>query len=360
MSYLYLTADQIGTPTGGGSVTFNESEALKTLGDCQVISRKELEEYKSKQTETLPSDPWIWDYLMQKMVADKKFQLAHFYSGTSTETVKTLKQNNCKVVYTIAAHSVEASQKAHEDLGIPYAKLFPHLCEEELWKQYSGGYWESDVIVCPSQHSANVVNKQHQKLFGVPCKRVEIIPHGCHIPNEIKPLPKQFVLGYMGSCGGPDKGIIYLLQAWKRLNYNNSLLILAGRDSVSDYVKQLVSIYGGGNIYLAGWQRDVGDFYNQISVLIQPSVSEGFGMEVLESMSYGRLSLCSTGAGAVDLALDSFPSCSVESIISIIEKYKTNTDIVEEIGVRSKEVSKNYTWNKIKQMYIQLWKKILE
>lgn len=266
---LYVTADRIGGPGGGSTVTFNESEALKTLGNCDIFSRENLE---STFRNLGSHDPWDWDTAaslhlpLPSDVAIEKItfpKLAHFYAGTFTKTIEILKENGCRIVYTAAAHNVEISKREHAKLGIPFN--YPHLIDPELWKRYVGGYLAADVVVCPSRHSAEVM-----KSFGA--KNVEIIPHGVNLPDKVKPPPKRFTVGYLGSCGAPDKGLIYLLQAWKRLSYPDATLILAGHDSISGYVRDLIEVHGGGNIELRGWMQNVSDFYNSISLLVQPSV----------------------------------------------------------------------------------------
>jgi len=48
-------------------------------------------------------------------------------------------------------------------------------------------------------------------------KRVEVIPHGTTIPKEVKPLPSDYTVGYLGALG-PDKGVLYLILAWDFAN----------------------------------------------------------------------------------------------------------------------------------------------
>src|ERR1700738_49777 len=311
-NFLYITADRINTQTGGGLVTFHESEALKSLGPCEIFDRDILarpgrtafgeydvwEEALSAVAmgQTGPDspwvDPWVWDgfacYRWRELERDRqKYQppkFAHFYAGTFTTTIKKLKEIGCKVSYTAAAHNIELSKQAHLEAGIPFD--YPHLTDPELWKRYVGGYLAADVVICPSTHSADVM-----RSYG--CKNVEIIPHGVDIPETIAPLPKTFTVGYMGSYG-PDKNVPILLKAWKKLAYRDSLLVLAGRDSNSPYVQDMVAKHGGGNIVMAGWVDKVADFYNSISLYVQPSWTEGFGCEVLEAQAHGRAVLCST------------------------------------------------------------------
>ncbi len=151
---LYVTSDKIGKANhGAGAVTFNESEVLKTFGPCEVWG---CDEFSNKRIIGI-LDPWHDDTAAS---CKKDFfvnppKLAHFYAGTFSKTIDVLHRNGSKITYTAAAHSIEASRKAHEELGIPYN--YPHLTDPELWKQYVRGYLAADVLIVPSMHSANVM-----------------------------------------------------------------------------------------------------------------------------------------------------------------------------------------------------------
>ncbi len=160
----------------------------------------------------------------------------------------------------------------------------------------------------------------------------------------------------MGSIG-PDKGVIYLLQAWRKLNYKDATLVIAGRDSTSGFMRQLVETFGGGSIQLVGWVNKIEDFYNRISLFICPAASEGFNCEVLESMAHGRSSICSKNAGAVDLVAPDLrvTACDVDALADCIDKARKASHSSEQV----RAIAEAYTWDKIKQRYVDVWKSLL-
>lgn len=383
---MMITADRIGIQTGGGLVTSQECQALQEWSgeEVQVFSGDQHSTEwecvvhvltdESKKLET--SDPWIWDnravHQVRNIPEDKWPKIVHLYAGTFGKTVNALRQRGSKATYTAAAHSITVSRREHEKLGIPFN--YDHINNPELWKRYLQGYLNADRIICPSSHS-----KQCMIEHGVDPSKIRIIPHGVHLPEEpIKPLPERFRLGYLGAIG-PDKGLPYLIQAWKTLNYKDATLVLAGRDSTSPYMRQLIHHFGGGNIELLGWVKNVADFYNSISVYVQPSATEGFGCEVLEAMAYGRPVICSDGAGAVDCVDSSgtFKACDVTSLAEKINQayWVSKHDLypmkdgkfVEDpsfpngkmdltaVGKYNRELAESYTWDIIKQKYKDVW-----
>lgn len=275
MSFLYLSADQIGAASGGGRVTQEESTALFDLATeqgttCTILGRQEL----THGIEAYGPEPWCWDKnALETIDFREDIQLAHFYAGTFSTSIQTLKRRT-KIAYTAAAHDVSVSCAEHQKLGIPFN--YPHLTDGALWNRYVTGYRQADVVICPSQHSAEC-------MWRYGCERIEVIPHGCDLVENIVSPPKRFVLGYLGAVG-PDKGLIYLLRAWQKLNYqDDSLLLLAGGQSDSSFIHSLIEAVFNlrqpdpypprdPHIRLLGWVKNVSDFYNNISLYVQPSV----------------------------------------------------------------------------------------
>lgn len=354
----YATADVIGLPSGGGVVTLNEYEALSEMTSCHKFDRDGLSRMGVHQD---LQEPWKWDKLAGFSMSSLSFipKLVHFYAGTFSETVKHLQEfHGCKVSFTTAAHRISDSKKAFEDLGLTYP--FVHMTDPEQWKRYLQGYLDADLMICPSTHSAQVKREYGRT------KPIVVIPHGCHLPPTPKPLPSgPFTVGYLGAYG-PDKGVRYLLSAWKELNYKDgSRLILGGRDSQSEWVKHLIQSFGGGNIECLGWMDDVSTFYNQCHVYVQPSQTEGFGIEVLEACAHSRPVICSTGAGACDIVPQSYRYDYADT-----KELAAKIDVMREVSAKQKgngnwlyawrSIAECYTWDKIKIRYQQAWTDLLE
>ncbi|MBA7653880.1 Sucrose synthase [subsurface metagenome] len=111
---------------------------------------------------------------------------------------------------------------------------------------------------------------------------------------------------------------------------------------------------------MLGRVPNVSDVYNACSVYVQPSVVEGFGIEVLEAMAHGRPVIASEGAGASDLVDDSIgfvvPIRSPEAIAERLNLLKSMPHYgLMQMGQRARRKAKNYTWEKIRKRYAKLW-----
>ena len=331
--FLYVTCDKIGSQTGGGSVTYNELQALNQLGSVDIINPK------------VTPDPFEAEksYLN---IDFSKYKLAHFYAGTFPELTRKLKDHGVKITYTAAAHDLSLSREEFNAYGIPFD--FPHINNPELWNKYLLSYLNADLVICPSIHSKNV-------MHGFGCHNVSVIPHGCH-EGHFKSLPKKFSVGYLGQIG-PDKGLRYLIEAWSKLCYKDSFLYLAG--SQSPHLINLIRHYNAGNIIILGFVKHISELYNSINLYVQPSVTEGFGIEILEAMTYGRPVVASDGAGAADClhsCCKIFEKRNVNQLAEFIDLYKNDSN---DYSFRLIEHSKQYSWEKIQSAYVETWKKII-
>jgi glycosyltransferase involved in cell wall biosynthesis len=346
---LYVTGDAIGTATGGGKVTRNEAQALSACGETEVWQ--------------FPNDlrPWGPDFAAAARLAarpDFRPEHAHFYSGTFTRTIVELLDRGTIVSYTAAAHDIAVSRREHELLGLPFD--YPHLVDPAQWREYLRGYLLADVVVCPSAYSAQVMRR-----YG--CERVRVIPHGYDPPGRIAPIPSRFVVGYLGQPG-PDKGLVYLIRAWdawcrdRAGPARDALLVIAGRGTmplIPAWVRELCT---HGSYYVQGEVREPRDLYDACCLYIQPSVSEGFGCEVVEARAHGRPVVCSDGAGARDHATQVVPACDVGSLASAIDDWygkwlvDPQGDPQGFIALADPGAISHLTWDRVRDQYVALFR----
>ena len=358
-SALYVCAEEIQEGSGGGLVVTQERQALGALGFDRVftLSGQEIDPLAHSLSQTpflndMLAAEWVWTWL-QERDPEYKPVLAHFYSGTFSTTVRHLKARGVPVSYTIPAHDRRVTIEEHKNLtgGYPW----PHIGDDFLWKIFSAGYREADLVIAPSKSSAAFLSAEG-------CRNVQVIPHGCHLPDRVEPLPQAFAAGYMGQVG-VDKGLVYLFRAWGKLNYPDATLILAGvgSEQLRFFISQSA---GGGKFSVWGYIPEVSKLYNAISVYVQPSVCEGFGIEVLEAFAHGRPAIVSQGAGAADVVSEGVdgwvvPIRDPDAIAERLDWCRRNPVKLAEMGKKAREKAGGYTWEKIRERYKDAWRKLL-
>lgn len=356
LNSLYCTTSETTAGTGAGIVSQNEIAALKEVSNVKLIlSHNEI----APKKHGLPNNPFLYDYLAASLIHEP-INLAHLYSdpfGITCDKIRKLNPDTL-IVATCAAHNLEASVEEFNRLGFEYP--FKHMTDPFLWALYSKHLKDANVVVCPSQLGAKYIKRK------VGIKNVVVIPHGVDIPAESKitSLPDKFAVAYLGAVG-PDKGLIYLLKAWSSLNYPDAKLILAGlagSNQMKLYIKQVAA---GGDFKLVGYVPDVSTVYNSCSVYIQSSVTEGWGIEVLEAMSYGRPVIVSKGAGSSDCVTDGedgfvVPPRDSDAIAMKIDYLKNNPDELKRIAENARAKAMQYDWHVIRAKYVDTYKRVLE
>jgi glycosyltransferase involved in cell wall biosynthesis len=353
---IYCTPDNIGTETGSGSVTRFESETLSQLGFVYPISRKTI----NPDIYKLPKEPFAFDYIADSLISGlplNMYKLAHFYSGSFSKSVQRLKNAGLKVSYSVDAHDSKLSREEFEACGWEYN--FPHMLHQNLLKSYLEGYLNSDVVICSSTPGEKIM-----KEFG--CKNTVVIPHG--IPSArfagVKPLEEieEVHVGYLGQPG-PDKGIRYLTKAWKKVGVNTSRLRIAGRGTQVIF-DSLLRQEGTEGIDVYGEVPDVKPYYEGLSIYVQPSVTEGFGLEVLEAMACGRPVIVTEGVGAKDVVtdgLDGFivPIRDPDSLANRIAYLLENKELRIEMGKAAKRKAEKYSWDNLQPRLLQVWRNLV-
>lgn len=110
----------------------------------------------------------------------------------------------------------------------------------------------------------------------------------------------------------PEKGIHYLIEAWKGVSTAKKLVIAGGSSDTAEYMNVLKE-QAGDQVIFTGFQqgRVLEELYSNAYIYVLPSDLEGMPLSLLEAMSYGNCCLVS-----------SIPECAqvVEDHAAVFEK----------------------------------------
>ena len=347
----YVTFDQVNQFSGAGKVCYHEIAALKETTDViQVITKDEIGIVIDKY---YPFSPFTYDYFASLLLKEK---VDFLHLSCSPANAILAKVQPKRFVTNCPAHALEESIREHEELTgepYPYAHNTDPYLRDALWRHLK----EADAVITPSNASRDWIRDN------IKPKRIVVIPHGVTMPD--KPCyPTEFGnVGYIGAWG-PDKGVGYLVRAWSELNYLDSTLIFFGGES-DRAAEPLRKFATGGKYHLYGRFESLDEVMSKFSILVHPSVSEGYGMTVPEAMSYGKIVVASTGAGSamsITNGVDgfTFPPRDIQRLKEILEELKHNFDKYRRVGVNARETAKTLTWSKVKEQYQKLYEEILK
>jgi len=341
---IFCTNSSITLDSGGGIVCYNIIQALKTVTELKTVMCNRSIPLEvpirviSPAFYQQPENPFLYDYFASSFA--EKVDIAQFYGAPFGQTVaKLCLLHHPKILVDIAPHNIELSREEHQRLGLPFP--YPHL-NKNLWQLlYMLHVKVADVVIFHSKSSAEYIKKE----LGL-TNEIRVIPHGCDLPKEIKPLPPKFVVAHVG-VNGPDKGQCYLMLAWEGLGLKDADIILAGLGT--EYWTK-----GCGQV------NDIAKIYEQCSVYVQPTVTEGFGIPVLEAMAYGRPVIVTEGAGVSELIEDGkegfvVPIRSPEAIAEQIRYFYDNPSEIKRMGANARQKAEQYTWEKIRKKYEEMY-----
>ena len=314
-------------------VSYHELEALKAVSDVKLtLTRNDV----LPQAYQAIDVPFLSDYFASLKMEGLNVDLAIFNGNPWGFTAKKLKP--AKIIADVPAHNLEQSIEEFHRLGLQYN--YVHMTDPYLWSCYTEHIRMADVVLCPSKMSADYIRKKLALT-----NRMVIIPHGCTLPLETKPLPEIFTVGHVG-VNGPDKGQIYLVTAWNSLRLSNVRILLAG--------------YGTERWGGLGHVSDAEKIYEQTSVFVQPTVTEAFGIPVLEALSHARPVIVTEGCGASELIEDGkegfvVPIRDVRGIAEKIQYVHDNPSEIKRMGQNARKKSEQFSWERIEEKYRKVY-----
>jgi len=129
---------------------------------------------------------------------------------------------------------------------------------------------------------------------------------GQHIRQELGISPDAFLVGNVGRLA-LQKGQRHLIAAMPLLleRVPRARAIIAGGGDLEDYLRDLASEMGvADQVHVLGPRKDVPALMHAIDLFVVPSVSEGFGLVLLEAMAAGRPIVASRVATIPEVVAD--------------------------------------------------------
>lgn len=217
-------------------------------------------------------------------------------------------------------------------------------CGERLFLRYS--------------HVLIVVSRQLEKYFK---EKYNCNPKIVYIPNSLEissPLPPFEIANYNLKKDEyilsvarlvPEKGLHYLIEAYKKINCRLKLVIAGDSPYLDRYAAELKE-NAAENIIFTGYitGKPLKELYSNAYLYIHPSELEGMSLALLEAMSFGRCVLASDIPENKNLVEDYgffFKNKDANDLKEKLEQIIKNKDIVFAMGQRAKQyIRENFSW----------------
>lgn len=191
---------------------------------------------------------------------------------------------------------------------------------------------------------------------GVPAEDVHVVPYGVNLerfqPASVnRPIDGPLKLLFVGRIN-QRKGVKYLLQALQKLPKNRVELTICGR--VLDDLKIFEPFRSQITIRPSASHSELLTAYQSADLFVFPSVAEGFGHVLVESMACGLPVLSTTSTAAPDIVtegLDGFVVApgDAEALVSRIEWGLTHRSELREMKEMARRKAERFTWERFRQ-----------
>lgn len=160
----------------------------------------------------------------------------------------------------------------------------------------------------------------------------------------------------------PEKGLHYLIEAYKNIETDLKLVIAGGSSHSFEYMDEIDRMIGNNpNIIRTNFVQGqmLSELYSNAYVYVLPSDIEGMALTLLEAMSYGACVLVSDIAENIEVIGDAgvtFKHSDVKSLETELKKLIDNPKLVDDYGSRSAEyITSKFDWDKVTELTEELY-----
>lgn len=237
----------------------------------------------------------------------------------------------------------------------------------------------ASAIICGSEHSKRDIVQAYKLAWD----KVHVIPYGVD-QDRFHPgaaLDSDWARshgireGYLLHVGvfSRRKNITVLLRAVAHLRAKNSgravqlvlagaeLSALKGADEIHETIRELNL---ANSVVLTGRVPDqyMPGLYAQAGALVMPSLYEGFGFPILESMASGTPVVASNTSSLPEVAGDAailVPPTDELSLADAIEDVITNPRTVEELRTKGLKRAKQFNWQRTASETVKVYRTVV-
>ena len=217
-----------------------------------------------------------------------------------------------------------------------------------------------------------VLSKGVQKYFLETYGReTHFIPNGVNRPEvrEARLIKDHFGLekdSYILFLGRlvPEKGIRYLVEAFKNVKTDKKLVIAGGSSDTDSFMEELKELAKGDDqILFTGFVQGtmLDELYSNAYIYTLPSDLEGMPLSLLEAMSYGNCCLVSDIPECAEVVEDKaliFKKSDVEDLREKLQEACDNPEMVMRMKNQAADfICEKYNWDEVVKETMKLYRR---
>lgn len=196
-----------------------------------------------------------------------------------------------------------------------------------------------------------------------------VIPNGIdrHIPLKASQITERYGVekdDYILFLGRlvPEKGVQYLIEAFKNIQTEKKLIIAGGSSDTSQFEQELRDLAADDpRILFTGFVQGqvLEELYSNAYLYVLPSDLEGMPLSLLEAMSYGNCCLTSDIPECTDVIGEygfTFQKANISDLKEKLQKLCDDPQMVTRVKEQCADyICNRYNWNDVTKKTLQLY-----
>lgn len=212
------------------------------------------------------------------------------------------------------------------------------------------------------------VQEYFEKTYG---RKTRFIPNGVNHPEIQKPelitekygLTKDSYILFLGRLV-PEKGLRYLIEAYKRTKTDKKLVIAGGSSDTDSFMKEIKELAKDDErILFTGFVQGkmLDELYSNAYIYTLPSDLEGMPLSLLEAMSYGNCCLTSDIPECTEVVEDKaliFKKSDVDDLRNCLQDACDHHEKVQEFKKQAADfICEKYNWDDVVEETMKLYRR---
>jgi glycosyltransferase involved in cell wall biosynthesis len=258
---------------------------------------------------------------------------------TSTDAVREAKRRGLFVVIEAVSHPFNKVVEAEE-----YKRFGLPAPEPECEVLENIEYFKEEALLADLVLAASPYVQRGLIELGIDARRISIVPYGIDSSFfHSSPSPQSGRILFVGNVSYL-KGVPYLAEAARRLHAEGIECEIRAIGATSSSLIRRSEFHGPKYVGQVPRSRIREEFLNG-DIFVFPTLSDGFGIVLLEAMAAGLPVICTPNCGAVvSDGVEGFvvPTRNAEAIAEHIKLLVSNRDLRKRMGEAARVTARRY------------------
>jgi glycogen(starch) synthase len=336
------------------NIDFMTVTAANPQGVAEIIksgiaydSYKYILEDGTEEWHDIFSQQLMYEHAVERLMANKTVDIVHAHDWLTFRAAMRIKQQrNCPIVLHV--HSIE-SDRAGGKRGNPLVREIEETA-----------FWMADTIIAVSDLTKQAIIRE----YDIPGDKIEVVHNRLDL-TELPMIDEASEYAYLEQLRSDgwhivtsigrltiQKGLVNLLRAAKEVikrEPKTMFLIVGSGEQYYELIELAAELGISKNVVFTGFLRGKAwrDSYAVGDLFVLPSVSEPFGLTVLEAIGYGTPTLISKQSGVGELIQHSLKAefWDVDSMANQIVSVIQNSSLGDSLRENSYHELERLSWD---------------